>query len=108
MKVIKEGKWNLPWTAQMSCPTCEAILLVEEKDVKPVDYSSGDFCMCMLCGKSIAIHAKDLAQRVREAEMTSASSAARTIAATDSEMKTPREIAGSFSFSVRSPRSRAA
>lgn len=67
MKIVKEGKWNLPWSAEMTCPTCDAILLVEEKDVKPVDYSSGYFCTCMICNKRITIGANLLPLRVKEA-----------------------------------------
>lgn len=67
MKVIKEGKWNVPWTGNHICPTCSAELLVEEADVKPVDYGSGYFCSCPCCSKSIPIDGKDLCLRLKEA-----------------------------------------
>ena len=67
MKVLKEGKWNIPWSGEYDCPTCEARLLVDEKDVKAVDYGHGFDCVCPLCGKSVKISDKDLPQRVREA-----------------------------------------
>ena len=67
MKILKEGKWNIPWTTKVSCQTCEAELLVEEKDVKPVDYGHGYWCACVVCGKSIPIEGDLIAQRVREA-----------------------------------------
>lgn len=67
MKVLKEGKWNIPWTAEVSCSTCEAKLLTEEVDVKPVMYSnSGYCCSCPVCSKSISLEGKLIAQRVRE------------------------------------------
>jgi hypothetical protein len=66
MKVLKEGKWNNPWSGTYACPTCEAELLVEERDVKPVDYSTGFTCACVVCGHAIKIPDKDLPLRVRE------------------------------------------
>lgn len=67
MKVLKEGKWNLPWSGKAICPTCDAELLVEEGDVKPVDYGTGYFCACGVCGKAIMIPDKDLPLRIKEA-----------------------------------------
>ncbi len=67
MKILKEGKWNLPWTMEVDCPTCEARLLVEEKDVKPTYNLSGSFyCECAICKKRIDLKAKDLPLRVQE------------------------------------------
>jgi hypothetical protein len=68
MKVIKEGKWNVIWTTEVDCPTCEAKLLVEEGDVKPKPWDNGGYvCDCCVCGKSIPLRANDIALRVREA-----------------------------------------
>lgn len=67
MKVLKEGKWNVPWTTEVDCKTCEAKLLVEESDVKPTyDVSNSFYCVCAICGKEINIPAKDIALRVKE------------------------------------------
>lgn len=66
MKVLKEGKWNVPWSGKAKCPTCEAELLVEEADVKPVDYGRGFFCSCAICGKAITVEEDDLPLRVKE------------------------------------------
>lgn len=35
MKVLKEGKWHLPWSAEAVCKACQATVLVEEGDVEP-------------------------------------------------------------------------
>ena len=67
MKVLKEGKWNVPWSDKFTCSTCEAQLLVEEADVKPYDYHNSGFTFtCPLCGKLNTLSDKDLPQRVRE------------------------------------------
>lgn len=66
MKVIKEGKWNIPWSSQYTCPTCEAVLLVEESDVKPTYNTMTYWCTCALCGKTIVLPNESIAQRVRE------------------------------------------
>lgn len=67
MKILKEGKWNLPWSGTYACPTCEAELLVEEKDVKAPDYATGFECACAVCGKRIPLPDKDLPLRIKEA-----------------------------------------
>lgn len=66
MKVLKEGKWNLPWSGKATCPTCEAELLVEESDVKPTYNKTTYFCDCAVCGKPIDLSAKDLPLRLKE------------------------------------------
>lgn len=67
MKVIKEGKWNVPWSAELSCKTCEARLLVEESDVKARDYYNDGFTFtCPLCGKVSVINGSELPLRVQE------------------------------------------
>ncbi|OGH91744.1 MAG: hypothetical protein A2534_02065 [Candidatus Magasanikbacteria bacterium RIFOXYD2_FULL_39_9] len=67
MKILKEGKWNIPWTAEISCSTCEARLLVEEADVLPVGNESAKYeCVCAICGKLVALKKDDISQRVRE------------------------------------------
>jgi hypothetical protein len=67
MKLIKEGKWNVPWTGTISCTTCEAGLLVEEADVKPVYNEMRYYCVCVVCGKDISLNVKDLPLRLKEA-----------------------------------------
>ncbi len=68
MKVLKEGKWNVPWTMEVTCTTCEAKLLVEEVDVKPTyDTHNAFYCLCAICGKENKLLAKDITLRVREA-----------------------------------------
>ena len=67
MKVLKEGKWNLPWSGTFTCPTCEAELLVDEADVKPTYNAMTYFCTCAICGKSIPLKEKDFPLRVKEA-----------------------------------------
>ena len=67
MKVVKEGKWNVPWSGEFECGVCEATLLVEESDVKPVDNECGRYYfICAVCGKQNDVPMKDIAQRVRE------------------------------------------
>lgn len=57
MKVLEEGKWKQVWSMEMSCPEkqCGAKLLVEEADVKPIDYSSKNdfYAECGVCGGSM-------------------------------------------------------
>lgn len=66
MKVIKEGKWNEPWSTEVDCPTCEARLLVDEGDLKPYDNSQDFYVHCPLCAKIVPIKARLVSQRVRE------------------------------------------
>ncbi len=66
MKIIKEGNWKNPWSKEHECGTCKGVLLVEEKDVKPVDYGTGFYCLCALCGERIEIKSGDLSKRVRD------------------------------------------
>jgi hypothetical protein len=53
MKVLKEGNWKNPWSMEMVCDEhdCGATLLVEEEDVKPVDYSKKKdyYAECLVC-----------------------------------------------------------
>lgn len=67
MKVLKEGKWNVPWTGTATCPTCDAELLVEESDVKPTYNEMSYYCDCAVCGKRIDLKAKDFPLRLKEA-----------------------------------------
>lgn len=66
MKVLKEGKWNVPWTGTVTCPTCEAELLIEESDVKPTANAYKYYCLCAICGKTIMIDDKDMPLRLKE------------------------------------------
>lgn len=68
MKVLKEGKWHVPWSMEMVCPesSCDATLLVEEVDLKPVDNGTGYYSICAVCGHHVPVPAKDLPLRVKE------------------------------------------
>ncbi|HTM68016.1 MAG TPA: hypothetical protein VL426_01850 [Candidatus Binatia bacterium] len=67
MKVVKEGKWNVPWSGEYGCRTCEAVLHLDEADVKPTDNRSNEFYfVCPVCGKTTEVPAKDLPLRVKE------------------------------------------
>ena len=66
MKVLKEGKWNVPWSTEKVCSTCEATLLVEESDVKATDYATTYHFVCVVCGKVNYIDHKELPLRVCE------------------------------------------
>ncbi len=73
MKVIKEGKWNNPWSVEVVCPEpdCGATLLVEEKDV----VAEGDryydckgyYVLCPVCGKKVTVPAASVSPRVKRA-----------------------------------------
>ena len=69
MKVLDEGKWKMVWSAEMLCSekSCEAKLLVEESDVKAVDYSSKNdfYAVCAVCGASINVSAAALPLRMK-------------------------------------------
>lgn len=67
MKVMKEGKWNVPWSHEYACSTCEAVLLVEESDVKPTYNEMKYHFVCCVCGKDTEVPHKDLPLRVKEA-----------------------------------------
>ncbi len=72
MKVLEKGNWDNPWSAEMKCTekSCGAKLLVEEKDVSPVDYSTyGFYAECMVCGHHMLIKGSELPARlVKELE----------------------------------------
>ena len=66
MKVIKEGKWNVVWSTEITCHVCEAVLLIEESDVKPTVNVMRYECACPICRKTVVIPNEQIAQRVRE------------------------------------------
>ena len=70
MKVLEEGKWKMVWSAEMVCAekSCEAKLLVEESDVKAVDYSSKNdfYAVCAVCGSSLNVLASSLPLRMKK------------------------------------------
>lgn len=71
MKVLEKGNWENPWSMEVVCEekSCGARLLVEEKDVKPVDYSVGFYAECMICSHHISIPKNSIPARlVRSAE----------------------------------------
>ena len=67
MKVLEKGNWDNPWSIEAKCPesSCEAKLLIEEGDVRAIDYESGYYAECMVCGHCINIAAKDIPLRVK-------------------------------------------
>lgn len=68
MKVVKHGNWFEPWTAEVVCLTCGAVLLVEEADVRPTFNKYGVFeCVCAECEKIVRLESGNIAPRVREA-----------------------------------------
>lgn len=67
MKILKEGKWKLPWIGEFPCPTCEALLQVEESDVKPTyDKGSSYYTTCEACGHEFNVPGGKLPQRLKE------------------------------------------
>ena len=67
MKVIKTGIWNEKWEKELDCPVCRAVVLVEEADVKAVDYSHDFTAACCVCGHPIKVPDKDLPLRIKDA-----------------------------------------
>lgn len=67
MKVLEEGGWRNPWSKEVQCSEkeCGAKLLVDEKDVKPVDYGNGYYVNCPICDQSVNFNAKDIPLRMR-------------------------------------------
>ncbi len=68
MKVLKEGKWNEPWTIEIICSNqaCEATLEVGEQDVNATNQQGSRYeCHCCVCGRSIQIPAERIHLRVR-------------------------------------------
>lgn len=66
MKVIKTGIWNEKWEKEMTCPTCKAVVLIEEADVKAVDNCYDFIAACCVCGYPIDIPEKDLPLRIKD------------------------------------------
>lgn len=66
MKVIKTGIWNEKWEKELDCPVCKAVVLVEEADVKAVDYSHDFTAACCVCGYPINVPEKDLPLRIKD------------------------------------------
>lgn len=67
MKVIQEGSWKNPWSVEMQCDEkgCNAKLLIEESDVKPVSDVYKYYAECMICDKSISLVADSIPLRVK-------------------------------------------
>ena len=59
MKVLAEGKWKMPWSLEVVCSEkeCEAKLLVDEADVKAVDYSNpaSYSVLCPVCNSKSSL-----------------------------------------------------
>ena len=69
MKVIKEGKWTVPWQQEMTCTDkqCEAQLLIEEADVIAPDQSELFKAVCPVCGTSLVLKSSELPRRIKDA-----------------------------------------
>jgi hypothetical protein len=70
MKVVKEGKWDNPWSAELSCgnDNCGATLLVEEGDVIPTYDSRNKFhFICPICESVTYIPPANLPPRIKNA-----------------------------------------
>lgn len=71
MKIVSEGKWNNPWTLEVTCPCadCGAELMVEEKDVKASGYryeSGAKYsAACPVCGQFISLMSSAISPRVK-------------------------------------------
>ena len=69
MKLLEEGNWKIPWSMEVICieKGCGAKVLIEEKDVKPVDYDDAYryYAVCMVCERNIYISEKDVPQRMK-------------------------------------------
>ena len=70
MKALEGGKWKMPWTIEAVCSEkqCGAKLLVEEKDVKPIDYSERNdfYAECAICGTQLHIPVASLPLRLQK------------------------------------------
>jgi hypothetical protein len=66
MKVLDQGKWQNPWTAEVICQQkqCGAKLLIEENDVKAPDYSVSFTYTCPVCGAVNYLNENDISLRV--------------------------------------------
>ncbi len=69
MKVIKEGKWTVPWQQEVICTDkqCEAQLLIEETDVVAPDHSDLFKAVCPVCGTSLVLNSSGLPRRIKDA-----------------------------------------
>ena len=71
MKVLKEGNWKQSWSMEAACPEqqCGAELLVEEEDVKAVDFSSRNdfFALCPICAQHVDVPSESLPLRMQRA-----------------------------------------
>src|SRR3989338_1414633 len=67
MKVLEEGRWKMPWSMETTCSQkqCGAKLLVEEGDVRPIDYGNGFYAKCAICGTSVNIPVSALPLRMQ-------------------------------------------
>lgn len=67
MKLIKNGKWNDPWSGKYFCSTCDAEILVEEVDLQPQgNETDSNYYICLECKKANYIHKDHLPLRVKE------------------------------------------
>lgn len=70
MKVIKEGKWTVPWQQEVVCkdPQCGAHLLAEEADVVAPDYEYSNVfkVVCAICGTDLYLKETELPRRVKD------------------------------------------
>jgi hypothetical protein len=67
MKLIKEGKWLIPWSGEFTCRECESIFLVEEKDLEPSgNQTDSNYFQCQSCKTTNYVDIKRLPTRVKK------------------------------------------
>jgi hypothetical protein len=68
MKVLEKGSWDNPWSKEAVCSEkeCGAKILIEEGDVKPIDYGEDYYAECGICGSHVKISWKDIPLRMRK------------------------------------------
>ena len=68
MKVLDEGKWKSPWSVEAVCPEkcCGAKLLVDESDIKAVEYSSKNdfYAVCPVCSGHLSFGSSAIPARI--------------------------------------------
>jgi hypothetical protein len=68
MKVIREGRWNEPWSVEVICSNvaCQATLELAEHDVLPSSRNGSRYdCRCCVCGFYTQIPADRIHLRIR-------------------------------------------
>jgi hypothetical protein len=68
MKILEQGIWKKPWSLEIRCDerSCGAKLLIEEGDIRAIDYDHDYYVLCPICKHQMRIVAKDIPLRVSE------------------------------------------